>query len=133
MSSGSNQCNSKSSNEKAEKQLHTKAKQGFADLMVELGLADNSLGKMIIDKLVKHSGNNVEKARAIIDSYKETIRTRYPDEHLHLIIIDFMEDEGFHKTNKVNFATPAKRYEVMNSVPCQIAYLVYAPYRPALD
>ncbi len=114
-------------------QSYKNAKEGFDDLMVELGVADNDLGKMILDKLVKHSSNDVEKARAIINSYKETIQTRYPDEPFDLIIINYMEDEEFHKTNKVSFDKLAKRYEVRNSVPCQIAYLVYAPYRPSLD
>ncbi len=103
------------------------------DLRVELGLADNSLGNMIVNKLLKHSGNSIEKARATIESYKQVIKAKYPNEHEELILINYMEDKEYHETNRVNFDVPAKRYEAMNSVPRYIAYMVYAPYRPSLD
>ena len=103
------------------------------ELRRELGLADNALGNRLVEKIIQQSGFDSKKARCIIPQYKAKIKNKYPHERDELIILDYLDDEDYHRTNEPNFDMPAKRNELRNEVPRRIAYLVFAPYRPSLD
>jgi hypothetical protein len=102
-------------------------------LRQELGLADNALGNGVVEKIIQQSGVDSKKARYVIPQYKALIKSMYPDERDELIILDYLDDEDYHMSNKPSFDMPAKRNKLRNNVPRQIAYLVFTPYRPRLD
>jgi hypothetical protein len=103
------------------------------ELRMELGLADNALGNAVVTKIIKQASGDSKLAKKIIPGYRTAIKEQYPDELDELIILDYMDDEQYHKTSAPNMKSPACRYEVRNNVPKTVVYMQHSCYRPSLE
>lgn len=103
------------------------------ELRMELGLANNALGNAVVTKIIKQASGDSNLAKKIIPGYRKAIKEQYPDEFDELIILDYMDDEEYHKTSAPNMKRPACRYDVRNNVPKTVVYMQHSCYRPSLE
>ena len=103
------------------------------ELRMELGLADNALGNAVVTKIIKQASGDSKLAKKIIPVYRTAIKEQYPDDLDELIIIDYMDDEEYHKTRAHNMKRPACRNEIRNNVPKTVLYMQHSCYRPSLE
>lgn len=100
-----------------------------ADIRQRYGLADNSYGNRIIDKIMKRSENSLVTARSVLPQYIEKVGATYPKKFNELIIAKFMDDKETSSGQKL----PEDEQRIWREIPQIIAYMEHTTYRPTLN